>query len=206
MAVSSIDVINAAIRLVDGNRIASLTDGSANANIANDLYSLIRDELLVASTWRFATRLSTLAQSSDDPIFGYDNAFFLPSDWLRTVSVHDNDRGVGALDFEEADVDGIGVLFTSVDTVYLKYIYQLTNLNRASAGFRKALITALARDFSVPIANSNTMYENYRKKAISDLNRAKATDSLGSPSRQRPQGSWTASRFRTGSVFDDSVT
>ena len=44
--VAETDIVNGAIRLVGGNTVTSLTDGSKNANIANDIYDELRDDLL----------------------------------------------------------------------------------------------------------------------------------------------------------------
>lgn len=195
MAVDETDIANAALRMVAGDAITSLAGADKNAIIANDLYSIVRDELLRSHTWRFATKLSKLARLATAPVFGHDYAYALPSDWLRTIRVSDNDAGVGATHYQEAEIAGGGALMSSAEALYLEYVYTLADTNRMSAGFVKALSTALARDMAVGVANSNTLYENLSVQAATDLRRAKSTDSLGSPLQQRPQGSWITERF-----------
>ncbi len=202
MARSETDIVNVGLRLIAGDRITSLDEGSNNANIASDLYEPVRDELLRSHTWRFATKLVKLVQLATDPTFEYDNAFGLPDDWMRTIAVFDNDAGAGGIWYEEAEIAGVGAIMANSETVFLKYVYTLTDTNRMTAGFAKALSTALARDMALPIGNSNTMREKYEKQATKDLNRAKSTDSLSSPARQRPMGSWVNNRFnRPSSVW-----
>ena len=56
-----------------------------------------------------------------------------------------------------------------------------------SAGFRKALSSALARDLAVTIANSNVLEDQLSKRATKDLARAKGLDAMGSFTEPRPQ-------------------
>ena len=91
------DIVNKSLRMIGATRITSLTDGSTNANAANDIYTEVRDELLRSHPWNFATKRAKLAQSATTPTFEFDYAYPLPSDWIRTVSVHDNDPRYGTL-------------------------------------------------------------------------------------------------------------
>ncbi len=194
MATSETEIVNAAVRLVAGKRIASLTEGKKNDNVARDLYKFARDELLASHTWRFATRTASLAPLTAAPAMQYDHAYALPDDWLRTISVHPDDSGRTRVAFEEMELDGQGVIASSADEVWLKYVYALEDVNRMSALFRQALILSLARDLAIPIANSNTLHDKLDVRAIRMATKAKSQDSLGSPSRQRPRGSWAQSR------------
>jgi len=191
---SETEIVNVGLRLIGGARITSLTDGSKNANVAKDIYDAVRDDLLRSHKWNFAEKLASLARLSTAPTFEFDYAYALPADWMRTVSVHDNDAGSGALNYEEAEVAGVGALLCSSETVYLKYIYKVTDPNRMPADFRKALSTSLARDMAIPIANSNTLHDAFEKRSTRDINRAKSADALGSPPPRRPPGSWASSR------------
>lgn len=192
--VSETDLVTAAVRLVAGNRIASLTDGTKNANVANDLYSIVRDDLLRSHPWNFATKRVKLARSSTTPAFEFDYAYVLPADWMRTVSVHDNDGGTGTVFHREEETNGQGTILASVEDLYLRYVARIEDPNRMAADFRKALITSLARDIALPIANSNTLRDFFERKADRDILRAKASDGSGSFPERRPAGSWVSSR------------
>ena len=90
---SETDVANVALRLVGGTRITSFTQATPNANAINDIYSEIRDTLL-EFPWNFATQRVELAKLTATPSFKFDYAYALPSDWIYTISVHDNVGGV----------------------------------------------------------------------------------------------------------------
>jgi len=199
---SETSIANVALRLVGGTRITSLTQGTPNANAVQDLYSNVRDELL-EYPWNFATKRVKLAASTTAPAFGFDNAFALPSDWLFTISAHDNDAGVGTINFRHEQVASQNVISSDVESIYLVYTFKETDSNLMSAGFRKALSSALARDLAVTIANSNILEDQLSKRATKDLARAKGLDAMGSFSEPRPRGSWANSRNRSGFGFSN---
>jgi len=56
----------------------------------NRYYEQARDEVLVSHPWNEAKRRVIIAQEADDPIFGYDERYAIPSDCLRVLSVNDS--------------------------------------------------------------------------------------------------------------------
>jgi len=194
MPFSETDLINNSLLEIGGTEIANRTDGSTNAIKADNRYDSLRDGLLADAHWKFATKLVKLASISVEPVFGFDTAFQLPGDWIDTVGVYDNDAGVGFVNWEEAEVDGSGVILTSAVDVFLKYIYKVTDPNRFSDLFRIALEYALARDLAIPVAQSRSLRADMKEEAEKALRRAKSHDSLKQPPPRRPRGSWAASR------------
>ena len=199
------DIVNKSLRMIGATRITSLTDGSTNANAANDIYTEVRDELLRSHPWNFATKRAKLAQSATTPTFEFDYAYPLPSDWIRTVSVHDNDAGYGTL-FYRMEMNGTQkAILANSDSVYLRYIYQASDPNQMTADFRAALASALARDLAIALSSSNTLQEQMSIKTVRDISRARSTDALGSSPELRPRGSWAISRGgnRKNEYFSD---
>lgn len=197
---SETDIANVALRLVGGTRITSLTQGTPNANAVQDIYEEIRDHLL-EFPWNFATTRVKLARSATAPTFGYDYAYALPSDWVFTISIHDNDEGVGIFDYREEQVGDQRVISTDSEDVYMVYTSKEIDTNIMSAAFRKAFASAIARDLAITIANSNILEDQLSKRATKDLARAKSLDAMGSFPEQRPRGSWANSRNGAGNVW-----
>lgn len=196
------DVINAALRKIGGTDITSLTDGTKNANIAADLYEETRDGLLRSHPWNFATRRASLAQISTTPAFEFDFAHAVPADWLRTVSVHDNDAGLGSLYSRMENMSGTRAILSNSDTVYMRYVAQVTDTNAMTADFRAVLETMLAREFALPVASSNTMHGVMDDQLRPLLAKAQTSDAQGSSPERRPRGSWANSR---GGAFRGEV-
>lgn len=201
---SETDLINNALRLIGGSRITSLSDGTKNANVAGDLYEELRDDLLRGHPWNFAMKRVKLAQSTTAPVFEFDHAYSVPNDWLRTVAVHADDGGRTRIVFREELVDDKRMIITDADDVWMRYVSQVVDPNLMAADFRKALITALARDMAVPIAASNTLQQNYEKRANTALARARSNDGLGETAQRRPHGSWAGVRRRALPIVGDT--
>jgi len=188
------DIVNVALRRIGASPIVSLTDGTTSANTVNDIYTEVRDDLLRSHPWNFATKRVKLAQSSTAPVFEFDYAYPLPSDWLRTVSVHDNDAGHGTVLFRMEQVNGQNSIVSSSSDVWIRYVARITDPNIMSSDFRNAFEDTLARDLSIPLASSNTLFDLMTKKAERSLARARSSDGMGSFPELRPRGSWAASR------------
>lgn len=189
------DVINVGLRKIGATPIILLTDGSASANAADDIYTEVRDDLLRSHPWNFATKRVKLAQLTTAPVFEFDHAYALPSDWLRTISVHDNDAGHGTMLYRMEHVGSQRTIVTSSDDVYLRYVYQVTDPNLMVADFRHALEDAIASALAVPLASSNSMEEKYAIRSSRKLNQAKSVDAMGGFPELRPRGSWASSRY-----------
>jgi hypothetical protein len=62
MASYDYDIANLALTRLGATPITSLDDGSRNATVINGIYSMLRDEVLRAHPWKFATRRVTLGE------------------------------------------------------------------------------------------------------------------------------------------------
>ena len=188
------DVINVALRRIGATPIVSLSDGSESANAVGDIYEELRDDLLASHPWNFATKREGLAQSATAPGFEFDHAYPLPSDWLRTISVHDNDAGHGTILYRMEQVNSQRAIVTSSDEVWLRYVSRVTDPNLMTPDFRSALAFVLARDLSIPLASSNTLHEQMERMASRMIAKARSADAMGGFPELRPRGSWASSR------------
>lgn len=190
---SKTDIANVGLGLIGGTRITSFTDGTKNANLVTDLYDPLRKQML-AFPWNFAASRVQLAQLVTVPAFEFDFAYALPSDWLYTVSVHDSDAGLGTIVFKEEQLNNQNVLLANSTQVFLRYTLDEIDVNRWSPRFQWAMSVALARDLSIPIANSNTLQARMEIRARTALNAAQSVDAITSFPERRPRGTWANSR------------
>ncbi len=204
--VSTVDVVNVALRRIGSSRIVAFTDDSASATVANDLFDEVLDDLLRQHAWNFATKRAKLAQLVSEPAFEFDHAYTMPADWIRTVSVHPNSEGAGTMFYREEQLDDKRVIVTSADEVFLRYIARVTDANLWPPDFRNAVSMTLARDFAIPLGNSNTMHVNFDKLSRSAIARARSSDAMGSSPERRPRGSWVTRRGVQRPVVGDTTT
>ena len=185
-------ICNVALRFLGATRITDITDGSKNANVLNDLYEETRDDLLRRHLWNFATKRVELARSGTTPAFGFSYLYALPSDWLRTATVHDNTDGIGTIVHRE---EGLFIA-ADAENVYISYVARITDPNAMTADFRKALAAELARAAAIPISDSGTLQD--RMAVLSDkyLLAARSTDALAGTPATRPPGSWITKRYQ----------
>ncbi len=190
---SVVGIANIGLTAIGQTNITSLTQGTKTANAVNTIYDELRRNMLV-HPWNFATVRAQLARSATAPTYEFNYAYVLPSDHIRTISVHNNDEGVGTIYYKEEQVNDQRVILSDDENVYLRYVKDEDDPNLMPADFRYALSMAIARDLAIPIASSTQLYETYSNIATRALNKAKSTDALGNFPERRPSGSWVTSR------------
>src|SRR5688500_10711972 len=95
MALSDIALCSRALIRLGAAPIASFNDGTAESEIAGALFGPVRDALLSAYGWSFATGQVALSGLESPPVADYQKAFQLPTDFLRAISAGEGGRGRG---------------------------------------------------------------------------------------------------------------
>jgi hypothetical protein len=174
-----------ALRSIGGQRITSLTEtGNEAARILNDIYALIRDEVLSAYPWNFAIKRDTLALSATTPEYGYSYAYALPVDCLRVIQMEDD---------SEFKVEG-DLLLTDESEAKIKYIAQITDASAYSPTFVSAFATRLASEIAYPLANSTALAGEKYQEYLDKLRLAKSTDSQEGTAEAEEDNSWLDER------------
>ena len=139
---------------------------------------------------RFAIARARLAQLSAAPAFEFAAAFQLPTDWLRCVSVHDNEAGLGAARYR---VEGRSLLSDAAE-IYLRYVRQIVDPNAMDATFREALAWKIASDLAIPITQSSTVLGEMREGFRIALVKARSVDAIEDFAEELPESGWLAVR------------
>lgn len=164
--VSKVSICNSALSKLGAERITSLTEDSRTASACNEQFDKLRDEVLAAHPWNFATKRASLAQTSTTPEFDYDLEYQLPSDCLRVIGTNN--------DYDDPWVVENGKLLTNATEVKIKYIFRNEDVHTYSPNFQEALALRIAADLAYNINQSVTqvelltnMYERFIKKCRS---------------------------------------
>ncbi|MGH1375601.1 MAG: hypothetical protein ACRBCK_04550 [Alphaproteobacteria bacterium] len=170
MALSDIGLCSRALIKIGAAPISSFDDGSAESEIAGALFPQIRDTLLSAYAWSFATGQVVLNRLSTDPIADYDYAYQLPNDFLRAFSAGSGTRGRG-LNYRIAG----RALHTNAPDVILTYIYRPEE-ETFPPYFDQALIARLAAEFTIPVTENTSRSETMLSIAEREFQRARQVD------------------------------
>lgn len=170
MALSAIALCSRALLKVGATAIASFDEGTAEAEVAANLYPPARDGLLSAHPWNFATGQVTLPRLVALPVADYAYAYQLPTDFLRALSAGVAGRGYGVT-YRIAE----NRLHTDADQVVLTYVFRPEE-EVFPPFFSQALIARLAAEFCLPLTESTSRAELLYKLAEDEFRRAKLAD------------------------------
>ncbi len=170
MALTSIALCSRALLKIGAGTIASFDEGTAEAEVAANLYPSLRDAMLSSHPWNFATGQATLPRLAAQPVADYEFAFQLPADFLRALSAGVTGRGRG-LDYRIAE----NRLHTDSDQAVLTYVFRPAERDFPPF-FDQALIARLAAEFCIPLTESSSRAELLHKLAEEEFRRAKLID------------------------------
>lgn len=178
MALNDIALVSRALIRLGAAPITSFDDGTAESEITGALFAPIRDALLSAYGWSFATGQVALNQMETAPLADYKNAFQLPVDFLRALSAGTAGRGRG-VNFRIAR----NTLHTNASPVLLTYIFRPEE-EEFPPYFDIALIARLAAEFCIPITENTSRAEAMFRLADAEFQRARQIDAQqDTPSR-----------------------
>ncbi len=170
MALSAIALCSRALLKLGARPIAGFDDGTAEAEVAVNLFPSIRDALLSAHRWSFATAQVRLPQLEEPPVADFDRAYQLPADFLRALSAGSGSRGRGLV-YRIID----SRLHTSSGDAYLTYIFRPAETDFPPF-FDQLLIARLAAEFCIPLTESTSRAEMLYRIAESEFRRARLID------------------------------
>jgi hypothetical protein len=171
MSLTAVALCSRALLRLGAQPIASLTEGTAEAEVAANLYPGIRDAILSAHPWSFATGQSALARLAATPHADYQYAFQLPPGFLRALSAGNAGRGRGApYRIHE------GRLHADAEAVTLTYIFR-PDESAFPPFFAQALVARLAAEFCLPLTESASRSEVLFRLSEQELRGARLVDS-----------------------------
>lgn len=170
MALSDVGLCARALIKIGAAPITSFVDTTAEAEIAGALYPQVRDALLSAYPWSFASGQVALARLNTPPLADFAYAYGLPNDFLRAVSAGHGARGRG-LRFRIA----AGALHTDAQAVVLSYVFRPEEA-AFPPYFDQLLILKLASEFCIPVTESTSRAESLYDMAEREFQKVRQID------------------------------
>lgn len=170
MVTSKTDICNLSQDLLDGETLLDIDNPTtATESLLTRWYDQCRKQCLREHPWKFAAKRLILAQSSTDPVFGYTAAFPLPNDFIRLLTI-ENDDGVQILpqhyQIESQGGQKVILMSTDASSVRVRYVYDIEDVTKFDSLFTSYLAHTIAINTAFKITGSNTGVE--RVKALKD--------------------------------------
>ncbi|NMJ40271.1 hypothetical protein GWK16_03405 [Roseomonas sp. JC162] len=177
MALSALALCSRALLKIGAQPVASLDEGTAEAEVAANLYPGIRDALLSVYPWSFATAQAALGRLAAVPRADFPNAFQLPGGFLRALSAGAAGRARGIVYRLQEDR-----LFTDAGEVALTYVFR-PDESAFPPYFASALVARLAAEFCIPLTENSSRAEMLHRLAEAELRQARQADSQQASAR-----------------------
>jgi len=170
MALTALDIASRALLKLGAQSINGFDDGSTEAELANALYGPVRDGLLSAYPWSFATAQATLPRLATPPVADFSYAYQLPDDFLRAMSagLAGHGRGVQYRIIGQA-------LHSDAETITLSYIFRADE-SATPPFFDQALIARLAAELCLPLTENTSRADYLMKIAEAQFRACKSID------------------------------
>ncbi len=186
-----VSISNQAISWLGGNRIISLDDETTEARLCKANYANLRDVVLEAKAWTFATARIKFAKLSEEPIYGFSAAFAIPPDVLTILQVSGaNVNAAGTGPGPTRNTLGIGeeqriiwqregqTIVCDEDVIFGRVIKRIVDPSKFSPGFVQALAARIAREIALPLTHSQTLEDKMAKKYDDSLSDGATSDGL----------------------------
>lgn len=154
---SPVDICNMALDLVAERSISSITPPVTDTEkVLSRHYDEHRQQLLRQGVWNFAYRRILCARSRT-PAFDFTDAYLLPNDELRVLSVGDKDlRGRTIYEIEGRE---IVMNAAAAASIKVRYISDVTDVSLWDAGFRRLMVIGLALEVGYKITGKEKVIE-----------------------------------------------
>lgn len=188
MSITSLtDIGNLALDLLDGG---SVTDVESPTTATEELLERwlphCRKLCLRKHPWNFAAKRANLAASSTAPAFGYTTAFPVPADFIRVLSINDNDYSYDNFPTDNYGFENNMILtgegvYASGDVLRLVYIYDFTDIPRMDPMFIDLWVHETALQIAYKITQTNTNVER-----IATLQKDRTALAMAIDGQERP--------------------
>jgi hypothetical protein len=177
MPLSALALCSRALLKIGAQPIASFEEGTAEAEVAANLYPGLRDALLSIHPWSFATGQETPPRLTARPTGDFQYAFQLPTGFLRALSAGPRGAGRG-LTYRILE----DRLHANAQQVVLTHIFR-PDETAFPAFFAAALVARLAAEFCLPLTENAGRAELLHRQAEQELRAARLADSQQATTR-----------------------
>lgn len=184
-----VDIANLALSWLGEKDITSLEDDSESARQMRINYIAARDATLEAHDWSFAIKRFIPGENETPPEYGPANAFEIPADCLRVISVDRFNADVGLysdiLGNEQVEwVLENDQILTNEAAIYCRGVFRITQEGKFSPLFVHAFAAKLAMLCSLSLTASSDIHQKMVDLFDRLMKEAKTRDGLQGRSKR----------------------
>lgn len=169
------DLANRALSMLGEAKISDIGDDSVEAaRVCAEHVDAVIFEVLRSHRWNCAIDRAELTQSADPPPFGYSNAYVLPSDFIRLISINGESYESQQTYFE---IEANNRLLSNWETCKIRYIKEIP-IVRFDPLMAEATAAKLAMVISIPLTGSESKQERAFQLYQSAVSNAKTIDAF----------------------------
>lgn len=178
MALTKFDIISRAMTKLDASTVASFSDGTREAEVAEQLYEGVFHAELTTKQWNFNTSNIQLSQEVATPTDGtWTYQFSKPSDCLLILNIiNSNGNSVNYV------VEG-SKIYSNTDVCYAKYLSTVSE-SQLPAYFVDLLVAKLTFEFARPIIGSSSAIQQAATEYDGKYKLASRADAYANPPQQ----------------------
>lgn len=157
-------------------------DNTANSRWFVRNYEVTRDAEIRKHVWNFAKKRASLTADGTAPTFGWSTRFAVPSDCLRVLQLRYDGEFEGP--HVPHEVEAGYILTDQSTTLYLLYLFQITDTTKFDPNFVEALAARLAMKAAHRFTGKQSMVQvaaSFYADAISEARLANAIE--GTPQK-----------------------
>lgn len=183
---SKTDIGNRALSKLGEARVSNFDNtNNEKARVINDMYEIVRDDLIASFPWNFAIQRAELAEDPTAPIYGFQKKYQVPSDFLALLDIRDR---------PDYRFEGSYILTDEGAPIFIRYIRQITNEGDFDAVFTEAFASRLALEACEQITQSNTKKQLLTQEYEANISRAYSNDSIQNPPQELVDDEWLLAR------------
>lgn len=181
---SKAELCNLALDLLIQSNEETITNiDTPNTNtevVCSRWYDVTRKATLRKGIWNFALKRIILTPDATPPAFGYSQAYNLPADFIRIVSIGLSETTRIEQPFE-IENGQILVNTESTDSLYLRYVFDQMNVAKFDACFLDVMSMELALRMAYKFSASSTRVQQLEEMLQDKLIGAKSVDGQERP-------------------------
>jgi hypothetical protein len=192
-------VYNGALRMLGQPNLASQTETNERRRALDAVWDDgPREFCLEQGNWNFATRTVKIeVNTAIDPDFGFDNAFDVPSDWKKTVTIASDQYFRYPATDNEVQMEQ-AYWFSDLSRLYIRYISDDSSYGLDYSlwprSFLRLVQAFMAREAGPRLIQNARKHEDIERKYNEALVFARSQDAMNEGVKFMPPTGWAMAR------------